>query len=132
VLLHMTSGALVTVEISVNIAYGYDIRGEMSCEAGVAALPERPAPMIRDAHGVRQLVPQDWRDRFIDAYDQEFREWIAAARQGTATGPSTWDGYAATLVADSALRAAETGGREPVRMIAKPQLYEGHPIVDAA
>ena len=37
VLLHMASGALVDVEISVNIAYGYDIRGEVSCEKGVAA-----------------------------------------------------------------------------------------------
>ena len=41
VLLHMSSGAIVDVEISVNIAYGYDIRGEVSCEQGIAALPNR-------------------------------------------------------------------------------------------
>ena len=124
VLLHLTSGALVDVEISVNIAYGYDIRGEVSCEMGVASLPERPSAVIRDQYGVRQRVPEDWRERFIDAYDQEFREWIAAAAQGTATGPSTWDGYAATLVADAALRAAETGAFQPITMIAKPGLYD--------
>lgn len=123
VLLHMASGALVDVEISVNIAYGYDIRGEVSCEAGVASLPERPAAVIRDAHGVRQMVPADWRERFIEAYDQEFREWIDAAGRGTAAGPSTWDGYAATLVADAALRAVETGGLEKVSMRQKPALY---------
>ena len=123
VLLHMASGALVDVEISVNIAYGYDIRGTMSCEKGVASLPERPSAMIRDEHGVRQLLPEDWRDRFIEAYDQEFREWIAAAAQGTATGPSTWDGYASTLTADAALRAADSGRREAVRMRDKPALY---------
>ncbi|ANK88182.1 MULTISPECIES: Gfo/Idh/MocA family oxidoreductase [unclassified Rhizobium] len=106
VLLHMASGALVDVEISVNIAYGYDIRGEVSCEAGVAALPNRPATVISDTNGIRQAIPEDWRERFIDAYDQEFREWIVAASNGTASGPSTWDGYAATLVADAALRAA--------------------------
>nr|WP_245424430.1 Gfo/Idh/MocA family oxidoreductase [Rhizobium sophoriradicis] len=58
VLLHMASGALVDVEISVNIAYGYDIRGEISCEAGVAALPNRPATVISDSHGIRQATPR--------------------------------------------------------------------------
>lgn len=131
VLLHMASGALVDVEISVNIAYGYDIRGEVSCEAGVAALPNRPATVISDANGIRQAIPEDWRERFIEAYDQEFREWIVAASQGTATGPSTWDGYAATLVADAALRAVSSGSLESVNMIAKPGLY-GPPTAWAA
>lgn len=131
VLLHMASGALVDVEISVNIAYGYDIRGEVSCEAGVAALPNRPATVISDTNGIRQAIPEDWRERFIDAYDQEFREWIVAASNGTASGPSTWDGYAATLVADAALRAVVSGGFEPVNMIAKPNLY-GRPAAMAA
>ncbi len=124
VLLHMASGALVDVEISVNIAYGYDIRGEVSCEAGVARLPERPATVVRDANGVRQAIPEDWRERFIEAYDQEFREWIPAAKAGTATGPSAWDGYAATLVADAALRAVGSGRLERVTTIEKPHLYD--------
>ncbi|WKL42355.1 Gfo/Idh/MocA family oxidoreductase [Sinorhizobium meliloti] len=131
VLLHMASGALVDVEISVNISYGYDIRGEVSCETGVAALPNRPATVISDSNGIRQAIPEDWRERFIEAYDQEFREWIVAASQGTATGPSTWDGYAATLVADAALRAMASGGLEPVNTIAKPGLY-GAPTAMAA
>ena len=66
----------------------------------------------------------DWRERFIEAYDQEFREWIVAASQGTATGPSTWDGYAATLTADAALRAAASGGFERIAMIDKPAFYD--------
>ncbi|WP_349365493.1 MAG: Gfo/Idh/MocA family oxidoreductase [Nitratireductor rhodophyticola] len=123
VLLHMASGALVDVEISVNISYGYDIRGEVSCEAGVAALPNRPATVISDSNGIRQAIPEDWRERFVEAYDQEFREWIAAASRGSATGPSTWDGYAATLVADAALRAATSGDLEPISLVAKPDLY---------
>ncbi|PRY83554.1 Gfo/Idh/MocA family oxidoreductase [Donghicola tyrosinivorans] len=123
VLLHMTSGAIVDVEISVNIAYGYDIRGEVSCETGIAALPNRPATVITDQFGIRQAIPEDWRERFIEAYDQEFREWIVAAGQGTATGPSTWDGYAATLVADAALRAVASQHLETVEMVSKPDLY---------
>ena len=111
------------VEISVNIAYGYDIRGEVSCEQGIAALPNRPATVITDAHGIRQAIPTDWRERFLEAYDQEFREWILAAGQGGATGPSAWDGYAATLTADAALRAVNSGAREAVTLIEQPPLY---------
>jgi myo-inositol 2-dehydrogenase / D-chiro-inositol 1-dehydrogenase len=131
VLLHMASGALVDVEISVNIAYGYDIRGEVSCEEGVASLPNRPAIVISDRYGIRQAIPVDWRERFVDAYDQEFREWIVAAAHGTAAGPSTWDGYAATLVADAALRAVDSGGIERIAMRKKPALY-GEPVAAAA
>ena len=131
VLLHMATSALVEVEISVNIAYGYDIRGEVSCEEGVAALPNRPATVVSDRHGIRQAIPADWRERFIEAYDQEFREWIVAAGQGTATGPSTWDGYAATLVADAALRAVDSGKFERIAMRDKPALY-GTPVAVAA
>lgn len=123
VLLHMQSGALVDVEISVNIGYGYDIRGEASCERGVVSLPDRPAPLISDEHGVRRHIPVDWRERFVEAYDQEFREWIVAASAGTATGPSTWDGYAATLTGEAALRAAASGARETLSLRDKPALY---------
>jgi len=123
VLLHMANGAIVDVEISVNISYGYDIRGEVSCELGIAALPNRPATVISDVNGIRQAIPEDWRERFIEAYDQEFREWIVAAGNGTATGPSTWDGYAATLVGDAALRAVSNGSFETISMVPKPDLY---------
>lgn len=123
VLLHMAGGAIVDVELSVAIQYGYDIRGEVSGETGVASLPNRPATVVSDLNGIRQAIPEDWRERFIEAYDQEFREWIIAAGQGTATGPSAWDGYASTLTADAALRAADSGKYEEIAMIEKPALY---------
>ncbi len=123
VMLHMDSGVIVDVEISVNIAYGYDIRGEVSCERGVAALPNRPATVISDMHGIRQAIPEDWRERFIEAYDQEFREWIIAAGNGTAAGPSVWDGYVSTLTADAALRAVVSQSREMLHKVEMPALY---------
>lgn len=122
-LLHTAKGIIIQVEISVNIAYGYDIRGEVSGEIGVASLPERPGTVIRDQHGVRQAVPVDWRDRFEDAFQQELLEWVQAATQGTATGPSVWDGYAATVVSDAAIKSVETGQREAVSMCEKPSIY---------
>ena len=43
-LLETAAGILVDVEISVNIRYGYDIRGEVVCEDGTAELDE-PSPV---------------------------------------------------------------------------------------
>jgi myo-inositol 2-dehydrogenase/D-chiro-inositol 1-dehydrogenase len=103
----------------------------VSGETGVATLPNRPATVVTDMNGIRQAMPEDWRERFIDAYDQEFREWIIAAGEGTATGPSAWDGYASTLTADAALRAAESGKYEEITMIEKPALYSEVPAMAA-
>lgn len=123
VLMDMRRGALVDVEVSVNIGYGYDIRGEISGETGTAELAESNAVVVKNSGAFSGRVPADWRERFIDAYDVELREWLAAAALGTATGPSSWDGYAAAAVSDAALQAVESGETVEVRMRAKPALY---------
>ena len=123
VLLEMASGALVDVEVSVNIAYGYDIRGEVVGESGVASLAEGNTVIVKREGVFSGRVPDDWRERFLRAYDLEFREWLAAAAQGTATGPSAWDGYAATAVCDSALEALRTGTRQKVTLRERPSFY---------
>ena len=68
-------------------------------------------------------MPDDWRERFIRAYDVEFREWLDAVAAGTATGPSSWDGYAATAVCDAALEALRSGNRQNVALRPKPDFY---------
>ena len=70
----MDSGVLVDVETSVNIRYGYDIRGEVVGEDGTVALAESAGRTVPETYGGR--VPEDWRERFIAAYDVEFQEWI--------------------------------------------------------
>jgi myo-inositol 2-dehydrogenase/D-chiro-inositol 1-dehydrogenase len=124
-LLEMAGGVLVDVEISVNIRYGYDIRGEISCENGTAALGEASPVTIRRDNSFIGRVPEDWRERFIRAYDVEFQEWIDAVTSGGELGPSAWDGYAAAVVSDAALAAKTSGTRTEVTMAAKPSLYGG-------
>ena len=75
-ILETDSGVLVNVETSVNIRYGYDIRGEVIGEDGTAALAETGPVVLRSANSVGVAVPEDWRERFIAAYDVEFQEWI--------------------------------------------------------
>lgn len=124
VLLEMASGALVDVEVSVNIGYGYDIRGEVVGESGTVALAESNPVVIKRDGVVSGRVPSDWRERFLLAYDMEFRDWLDAAARGTAAGPNCWDGYAATAVCDAALDALRTGSRTTVTLRERPALYQ--------
>ncbi len=123
VLFEMASGAIVDVEVSVNIAYGYDIRGEIVGETGTVALAESNTVVVKREGAFGGRVPEDWRERFITAYDVEFREWLDSVAAGTATGPSTWDGYAATAVCDAALAALRSGTRQEVELRRKPDFY---------
>jgi myo-inositol 2-dehydrogenase/D-chiro-inositol 1-dehydrogenase len=117
------SGALVDVETSVNIRYGYDIRGEVVGEDGTAALGESSPVVVRRAGGATAHVPVDWRERFIAAYDVEFQEWVDACAAGECTGPSSWDGYAAAAVSDAAVQALHSGDRVVVELVERPDLY---------
>ena len=121
----MTGGAIVDVEISVNIRYGYDIRGEVVGEDGTAALGELSPVLVRTAQQAATPIPADWRERFIQAYDVEIQEWIdSIARGGAPLGPSAWDGYAAAVVSDAGIAALRGGERVEVALAPKPALYE--------
>ena len=126
-MLEMASGVLVDVEISVNIRYGYDIRGEVVGEDGTAALGElEPGRGPHGRAGWPTPVPADWRERFVRAYDVEFQEWIdAVAGGGAPLGPSAWDGYAAAVVSDAGVAALRTGERVEVALADEPDLYRG-------
>jgi myo-inositol 2-dehydrogenase/D-chiro-inositol 1-dehydrogenase len=123
-LLETESGILVDVEISVNIRYGYDIRGEVVGEDGTAALGTSSPVQVRRAGTAAERVPADWRERFVRAYDVELQEWVDAVAGDGELGPSSWDGYAATAVSDAGLAALHTGERVPVALGDRPALYE--------
>jgi myo-inositol 2-dehydrogenase/D-chiro-inositol 1-dehydrogenase len=123
-LLRTETGVLVTVETSVNIRYGYDIRGEVIGETGTVALAERGQVVLRTDNKVGVAVPEDWRERFIAAYDTEFGEWINAIASGDGpTGPSSWDGYAAQVVCDAGVKALYSGETVAVELVEKPSIY---------
>jgi myo-inositol 2-dehydrogenase/D-chiro-inositol 1-dehydrogenase len=112
VLFRTESGVLVDDELALNVQYGYDIRAEVVGETGQARLP------------VAAVAPPDWRVRFVDAYDTEFRAWIADVDAGREPGgPTSWDGYAATVVAGAGVAALDAGGWVEVRLIERPALY---------
>jgi myo-inositol 2-dehydrogenase / D-chiro-inositol 1-dehydrogenase len=122
-LIEMRSGALVVIETSVNIAYGYDIRGEVIGETGVVTLAERNNVVVKANGAFSGRVAADWRERFVDAFDAEFRAWIAAAKTGGVAGPSAWDGYVATVACAIGVKAIASGGREIITLRERPALY---------
>jgi myo-inositol 2-dehydrogenase/D-chiro-inositol 1-dehydrogenase len=112
VMFRTESGILVDDELGLNVRYGYDIRAEVVGETGQARLP------------VGGAIPPDWRVRFVDAYDAEFRAWIADVAAGREpSGPSAWDGYAATVVAGAGVAALDAGGWVSVELVERPALY---------
>jgi myo-inositol 2-dehydrogenase / D-chiro-inositol 1-dehydrogenase len=128
VLLEMQSGVLVDIEAMVNAGFGYDIRGEVVCEDGTVELSESAGVVVKRAGQYAGRVPVDWRERFVRAFDAEFQGWVDAVAAGGTTGPSAWDGYAATVACDTGLAALRSGQREPVVMRERPDLYkEGAP-----
>lgn len=123
-ILETAGGVLVNVETSVNIRYGYDIRGEMVGEDGTAALADRGPVVVRTSNQVGVGIPVDWRERFIAAYDTEFQEWVATVTAGEqVSGPGAWDGYAAQSVSEAGVRALYSGERVSIDLGEKPTLY---------
>ena len=122
-LIDMRSGALVAIETSVHVAYGYDIRGEVIGESGAVSLAERNDIVVKANGAFMGRVPADWRERFAPAFDAEFRAFVAAASDGRAVGPSAWDGYVATVASSAGVKALKTKKREPIKLPRPPRLY---------
>jgi myo-inositol 2-dehydrogenase / D-chiro-inositol 1-dehydrogenase len=116
VLLETDGGVLVDVESFVRAQYGYDIRCEVVGETGTLALaPAAPVGVRRDGRE-SVAVPAGFQTRFAQAYRDELEAWIEGLREGRPTGPTAWDGYAASAVADACLRSLASGRRTEVRL----------------
>jgi myo-inositol 2-dehydrogenase/D-chiro-inositol 1-dehydrogenase len=62
--------------------------------------------------------------RFGRAYDIEVQRWVDAVRSGVnVDGPTAWDGYAASAVADACLESLASGRHVDVRLAERPALY---------
>ena len=124
VVLQTARGVVIDVEIFVNCRYGYDIQCEVVGEEGIARLPEPMAIQTRLNATLGNPILTDWKDRFIDSYDTELADFLKAAAQGTAAGPSSWDGYAAAVAADACVAAQEAEGQPvAIDLPARPALY---------
>jgi myo-inositol 2-dehydrogenase/D-chiro-inositol 1-dehydrogenase len=123
VLLETAEGVLVDVESFVSCQFGYDIRYELVAEVGTVALGEHGGVQVRHQGQYHGPIPADYRERFGAAYQSELQEWVSGVLQGRVVGPSAWDGYATTAVAEAAVESLTKGGRVPVELVERPALY---------
>jgi myo-inositol 2-dehydrogenase/D-chiro-inositol 1-dehydrogenase len=119
VVLRAANGVLIDVEVFVNARYGYEVRCELVGETGTATLPD-PTPLVIRRDGERRVpIAGDWRERFADAYRIELQDWV----DGATSGPSAWDGYAATAVAQAGVESLRTGATTAVELAPRPPMY---------
>jgi myo-inositol 2-dehydrogenase / D-chiro-inositol 1-dehydrogenase len=123
VLLETADGVLVDVESFVTCQFGYDIRYELVAEAGTVALGEHPGVQVRHQGRHHGSIPADYKERFGAAYQRELEEWVSGVLRGEVVGPSAWDGYATTAVAEAAVESLTKGGRVAVELAERPALY---------
>ena len=126
VLLQLTfrGGGLASIEVNLDSGYGYEVVVEVSGERGTLRTPSLTSPILRKGGGATRAVEVDWLERFETAYRIEAEAWVRAAREGGATGPTVWDGYAAMRVAEAAARSLETGRAEAISDEPRPGLYD--------
>ena len=123
VLFTTESGVLVEVESFTNCQYGYEVRCEVVATEGTIDMGS--GSFIESARGGRRgsSIAGIWTDRFGDAYLRQMQSWIDGIEKNEVNGPTTWDGYAAAVTAEAAVRALTSRTTEPIRLPARPALY---------
>lgn len=125
VVIETAGGQLVSIDVNVEAAYGYDVRGELGGEMGTVELNHAPATRLNAGLRAGAAYAADWRPRFADAYRLQNRAWVRAVETGLPpdAAASAWDGLAATLTAEAAVRALEEGRRVEIERPVPPDLY---------
>ena len=110
----MAGGGMATSELFVRCTVGYEVRCEATADRGNLTVGLGSGVFARSANRWGGSVPDDFRVRFGAAYDAEVQAWVDASRRGEVTGPTTWDGYAATVVCEAGMESLASGA--PVKV----------------
>lgn len=125
--LETIAGQIVTIEVNVNAAYGYDVRGEVVGETGSIS-SVAPVYSRRDI-GLHQFVDHvsDWRPRFSEAYRRQDGAFLSYVRSGEfpAVASNAWDGYCAAVAGEAGVRALREQRKVPIETIRRPDFYAG-------
>ncbi|MCB9079796.1 MAG: Gfo/Idh/MocA family oxidoreductase [Anaerolineaceae bacterium] len=116
-------GSLGFIEVNADSSYGYQVDVELTGSDGSIRTARAAAPMVRQAGREFQSIDEDWLVRFDVAYVYEVQAWVQSLMTGRPTGPSTWDGYAAMIVADACIQSAKTGQPQAVPTLDRPAMY---------
>lgn len=123
--LETTDGQVVNIEVNNNASYGYDVRAELIGENASISMNPVAFTRIDRSFGQTTEYDADWRGRYADAYRRQNRAFLRFAETGVfpEIASNSWDGYCAAIVAEAGVTALQEGGKVPIEMIAKPELY---------
>ena len=124
VVLRSASGVVVEVEAFANAQYGYEVVCRVTGSLGQAVMGD--GSYITRSRSFSRAVdlPELWLGRFAEAYRLQLQGWVDALRVGEPLpGATSWDGFAATVVATRAVQAYRSGGWVDVAMPPPPALY---------
>lgn len=106
------NGALGTLELGLHTAYGYEIRAEVLGEKGRLHLEMTTPLHLRryTAEGAFTRGPQNFEERFLEAYVAELEAFAACLLGGRPVSPDAEDAAKTLKLALAAQQALETGG----------------------
>ena len=123
VLMTLTDGVLVDVEMSVSAHFGYQVATELVCERGVARGGQPQGVHVWREGQFRIAEHLHYTTRFVDAYDRQVQAWVDAVRDGRlVAGPTAWDGYKVAVACEAGVRALG-GGVHRVELPPRPPFY---------
>lgn len=124
VLVHarLSNGGHATLEFD-DGGFAYEVTVEVLGRDGDAATGPPTRAITRRDGSVTTHLGNDWFGWFAEAYRRQDEAWIASIGAGQATGPTTWDGYAAQAIVEAAIASIARGGTVPVTLGDRPTLY---------
>lgn len=122
---HLTfkNGSLGVLEVNAEAPFGYQVDVELTGSKASVRTPRAVWPTMFTAGQEWQKIDKDWLERFNIAYIYEVQSWVQSVINNKPTGPSTWDGYMAMVIADACVKSAKTGQVQAVPDLERPNLY---------
>ena len=115
-------GGHATIEFSEH-SFAYEVTVEVEAELGGAVMAPVMRPTVRRDGSAAVNIGTDWFARFADAYRVEAAVWLDSVVSGGAVGPSAWDGLAAEVVVEAAIRSLMARQPADVTTLDRPALY---------
>jgi myo-inositol 2-dehydrogenase/D-chiro-inositol 1-dehydrogenase len=126
IVMHAANGVIVSTEIFLNAAYGYDVEAELVGREGVLRMGQPERLSLKSAGQRRTEFADNWVPRFAEAYAAQANAWVQSVADGRPVGASAWDGYAATAMAEQ-IAAGLGEGATMLALPDRPTLYRDAP-----
>jgi len=122
--LETESGVIADVEMNVSVKFGYQVKTEAVFESAIVEIGRTSGTTTWSDGKYSGSEHVTFKTRFQEAFDNELRRWVNAAKNGTIDGPSAWDGYLVAAACQAGVQALNTGQRVEVDYVPQPDFYK--------